>query len=74
MFAVFTIRDKLDRIISARDMSKKERSVYEKRKNKKTPDFKSKDQELEFQVMIHRNILFDRISFTGSSILKIRRV
>lgn len=30
LFVVFTVRDKLIRIISARDMSKKERAIYEK--------------------------------------------
>ncbi len=33
LFIVFTIRNKLIRVISARDMSKKERSIYEKERD-----------------------------------------
>ncbi|PCI35887.1 MAG: hypothetical protein COB50_05255 [Thiotrichales bacterium] len=33
LFVAFTIRDNLIRVISARDMSKKERSIYEKNSN-----------------------------------------
>jgi len=33
LFVVFTIRENKIRVISARDMSKKERKVYEKEKN-----------------------------------------
>lgn len=34
LFVVFTVRDNKIRVISARDMSKKERRVYEKEKTK----------------------------------------
>jgi uncharacterized protein len=34
IFVVFTVRNKLIRVISARDMSKKERSAYEDAKKK----------------------------------------
>lgn len=39
LFISFTIRQgSLIRVISARDMSKKERLIYEQEENKKTPD------------------------------------
>jgi hypothetical protein len=37
LFVAFTIREKLIRVISSRDMNKKERKIYEKGKNEKNP-------------------------------------
>ena len=37
LFIAFTIRNKLIRVISSRDMNKKERKIYEKDKNEKNP-------------------------------------
>ena len=37
LFIAFTIRKKLIRVISSRDMNKKERKIYEKGKDEKNP-------------------------------------
>jgi len=37
LFVAFTIRKKLIRVISSRDMNKKERKIYERGKNEKNP-------------------------------------
>ena len=47
LFLVFTLRGEKVRIISARDMSKRERNLYEK--NKKTlPEFRTEEEERKF--------------------------
>ena len=46
LFVVFTIRGNKIRVISARDMSRKERRIYENLK--KVPSFKSEEEEFEF--------------------------
>ena len=47
LFVVFTIRNKLIRVISARDMTRKEKKIYEQHE-KKIPAFKTEAQEREF--------------------------
>ncbi|RZD17524.1 MAG: hypothetical protein EVG15_10750, partial [Candidatus Acididesulfobacter diazotrophicus] len=46
LFLVFTTRNSLIRVISARDMNKKERTVYDD--EKKIPHFKNESEEREF--------------------------
>ena len=44
LFVVFTVRNSLIRVISDRDMSKKERKTY----HEKIPDFKTEEEERDF--------------------------
>jgi len=46
LFLVFTTRNSLIRVISARNMNKKERTAYDD--EKKIPHFKNEDEEREF--------------------------
>ncbi len=48
LFIVFTIRNSKIRVISARDMSKKEKNCTRSLKMKKIPKFKNEDEEREF--------------------------
>jgi predicted DNA binding CopG/RHH family protein len=48
MFVVFTIRGRLIRVVSARDMSRRERRIFRSSWKKTLPKFKNEDAEREF--------------------------